>query len=399
VTGAGRRLTLLAAAGLAIAGCTKPVGEPPVASNVILFVGDGMGVSTVTAARIFDGQSQGKSGEEHELVFETFGNVALVKTYNTNQQVPDSAGTATAMVTGEKTRAGVINVGPAAARRSCDGAMKHALTPIATTAAGRDKAIGVVTTTRITHATPAAMYASSPERDWESNRFLPSGDWARGCRDIAWQLLNPETGTGPDVALGGGRREFYGTAQDGTRLSSIDDLVAPWLAASPNRRFVRNASELAATGPGEQVLGLFAQSHMTYVAERPDDTTEPTLAAMTAKAIELLSQDPDGYLLMVEGGRIDHGHHIGKPAYALLETQAFVRAIETALDMVDTDETLVPMRSIEIDGSVSNSETHAGEDVALYATGPGADAVRGVIEQDRIYDIMMVAFGWDVAGN
>ena len=84
-----------------------------------------MSVATVTAARIFDGQSKGMSGEEHALAFERFPNVALVKTYNTNQQVADSAGTATAMLTGSKTRAGVISVGPSAARRSCAGALER----------------------------------------------------------------------------------------------------------------------------------------------------------------------------------------------------------------------------------------------------------------------------------
>jgi len=73
---------------------------------------DGMGVSTVTAARIFDGQSQGKLGEEHALAFEDFDNLALIKTYNTNAQVPDSAGTATAILSGYKTNIGAINVKP-----------------------------------------------------------------------------------------------------------------------------------------------------------------------------------------------------------------------------------------------------------------------------------------------
>ena len=78
------------------------------------------------------------------------------------------------------------------------------------------------------------------------------------------------------------------------------------------------------------MLVLFSSSHLSYVAERREDTTQPTLAEMTARAIELLSAAEDGYLLLIEGGRIDHGHHIGKPAYALLETQAFARAGEIA---------------------------------------------------------------------
>jgi len=82
------------------------------AKNLILFIGDGMGISTITAGRIFDGQSLGLSGEEHSLAFEDFENLALVKTYNTNAQVPDSAGTATAIMSGYKTNIGAINVKP-----------------------------------------------------------------------------------------------------------------------------------------------------------------------------------------------------------------------------------------------------------------------------------------------
>ena len=123
-SGALRRAAGLSCVAI-IVGCVEPTDSPPasspaanVARNVILFIGDGMGVSTVTAARIFDGQSLGLSGEEHSLIFETFPHVALVKTYNTNQQVPDSAGTVTAIMSGMKTRAGVIDIGPESHR--CD---------------------------------------------------------------------------------------------------------------------------------------------------------------------------------------------------------------------------------------------------------------------------------------
>ena len=196
-----------------------------VARNVILFIGDGMGVSTVTAARIFDGQSLDMSGEEHELIFETFPHVALVKTYNTNQQVPDSAGTATAMMTGRKTRAGVINIGPEARRRDCRAALDNPLRPLGAIAGERGKSVGVVTTTRLTHATPAAVFAHSPERDWESDRYLPVADRELGCRDIAFQLTHFDVGDGLDVALGGGRAEFYGGGFDGNRVAEQDDLI------------------------------------------------------------------------------------------------------------------------------------------------------------------------------
>ena len=100
-----RTIILATAAAAALSGSGAALAEdaPKKAKNVILFIGDGMGVSTVTAARIYAGQKLGQSGEEYVLPFETFEHLALVKTYNANAQVPDSAGTASAMNTGAKT--------------------------------------------------------------------------------------------------------------------------------------------------------------------------------------------------------------------------------------------------------------------------------------------------------
>ncbi len=457
----------------ALSGCGRSPMERP-AKNVILFIGDGMGVTTVTAARIFDGQSQGLSGEEHWLAFERFPNVALVKTYNTNQQVPDSAGTATAMVSGQKTRAGVVNVAAEVQRRDCEGALANPLRHIGEIAQERGLAVGFVTTTRVTHATPAVLYAHSPERDWEADWPIPPVDWQHGCRDIAYQLLNPASGRGVDIAMGGGSREFYGSDKGGRRKNPQEDLVSEWLSRDSNRRYIQSAEQLQTLTPGEQVLGLFAASHMTFVAARQSDSQEPTLAEMTSAAIDLLQASSDGYFLMVEGGRIDHAHHDGKPGYALLEVQAFNQAVEVALAKADLDDTLilvtadhshvltmsgyptrgnpilglvvgndksgeaktapnlaadgqpyatlgyangpgavtqlprpapetgiaavaqalVPLSSVGIDGSLSDDETHSGEDVALYSIGPGAERVRGVMEQSQIFTIMMDAFGW-----
>lgn len=474
-------LLLLAAT---LAACSKTevpqdaaAGSPGTARNVILFIGDGMGVSTVTATRIFDGQSKGGSGEENQLAFERFPSLALVKTYNTNQQVSDSAGTATAMMSGRKTKAGVINIGPAAARRNCADALANPLTTISDQAKDRGKAVGVVTTTRLTHATPATVYAKTPERDWESDEFLPPADWEMGCRDVAWQLVNYERGGGIDVAFGGGRNRFYGRALGGKRRDAEEDLVQKWLEAGPGRRFVENAVQMRALQPGGPVLGLFSRSHMKYIARRKPGDDQPMLSAMTAKAIDLLAPNENGYFLMVEGGRIDHGHHIGKAGYALLEAQEFAKAVQVAVDKVDLEETLilvtadhshvftfggyatrgnpilghvvrndssgnstgrpdiaadgqpysalqyangpgavtelprpepqtgiearqqalVPTQSVKITGEIEISEAHAGEDVPLYAIGPGATAVRGVLEQNRIYDIMINALGWTEA--
>uniref|UniRef100_UPI000A846BF3 alkaline phosphatase n=1 Tax=Erythrobacter sp. CCH5-A1 TaxID=1768792 RepID=UPI000A846BF3 len=183
----------------------KPPEEPR-AKNVILFIGDGMGISTITAARIYDGQKRGETGEENQLSFEKFPNVALVKTYNTNAQVADSAGTASAMNTGLKTRIGVLGIGPEATRGVCSEALAHSLPTLGEQAKARGLAVGIVTTTRITHATPAAVYAHTADRDWEADTNIPAAQQGQGCKDIALQLAEAKF----DVALGGGTAMFYG---------------------------------------------------------------------------------------------------------------------------------------------------------------------------------------------
>lgn len=323
-----------------VAGCAGyEASRAPQAKNVILFIGDGMGPSTVTAARIFAGQAEGLAGEEYSLSFERFPHLALVKTYNSNQQVSDSAGTASAILTGHKTRAGVISIGPDARRQNCEEALANPLTTVAEMAHARGLDVGVVTTARITHATPAALYAHSPDRNWESDRYMPESAVTAGCRDIAYQLVNSAPGI-LDVVLGGGRREFFGADHGGERLDPQANLVHQWLTGDDHRHYVSTSAELRTLPPQGTVLGLFNSSHMTYIAERSDDSSEPTLTEMTAMAIDRLAGN-EGYFLLVEGGRIDHGHHDGKPGYALLETRELALAVETAMRRVDLSDTLI----------------------------------------------------------
>ena len=133
------------------------------------------------------------------------------------------------------------------------------------------------------------------------------------CRDIALQLAEADF----DVALGGGRAAFYGKDGKGQRLDAAGDLPRQWIARTGGS-YVRTAAELAAAPADKPVLGLFSPSHMTYMVDRAEtaDSTEPTLTDMTAAAIARLKPDPQGYYLMVEGGRIDHGHHAGQDVVA-----------------------------------------------------------------------------------
>ncbi|MCP4326533.1 MAG: alkaline phosphatase, partial [Alteromonadales bacterium] len=160
------------------------------AKNVILFVGDGMGISTLTAARILEGQLAGNPGEENQLSFEAFPYSALVKTYNVDAQTPDSAGTMSAMMSGVKTDAGVIGLSEEVQRGRCNPTNDKPLASIVDLAEVKGLATGIVTTARITHATPAATYAQSPERNWEDISDMPEEAITAGCTDIAQQLVN-----------------------------------------------------------------------------------------------------------------------------------------------------------------------------------------------------------------
>ena len=310
------------------------------AKNVILFIGDGMGVSTITAMRIFDGQSRGGSGEENVLSFERFPYTALIKTYNANAQVPDSAGTASAIMTGLKTNRGVIDMAPSHEVATCGDPADGILPSLAERAAAGGRAIGVVSTARLTHATPATVYAHSPSREWEADVDLSDEARSHGCVDIASQLVAFAYGDGVSVAMGGGRANFL-PAGKGGRRGDGRDLVREWQARHADAQVVTTAAGLAAVAPGSthHLLGLFADSHMAYEAKRGDD--QPSLAEMTRRAIDILAQDEDGFFLMVEGGRIDHAHHEGRAALALHDGQAFARAVTAALARVDLDETLI----------------------------------------------------------
>jgi alkaline phosphatase len=312
------------------------------ARNLVLFVGDGMGLTTVSAARILEGQRAGAPGEEHRLAFEAFPHTALVRTYNTDRQTPDSAGTMTAMASGVKTRMGVLALGPSVRRTDCAAAQGDELASVLEIASLSGMATGVVTTTRITHATPAATYARSPDRNWEDDVALAPAAAAAGCIDIARQLVEPRLGRGPDVAFGGGRDRFLPREAGGSRGDGRD-LVAQWRARTGGR-YVEDAAALAALDPadGAPVLGLFARDHLQFEHDRTRVAPgEPSLADLTRAAIARLARDPEGFVLVVEGGRIDHAHHFGNAYRALTDTLALSDAVRAALAMVDLDDTLV----------------------------------------------------------
>lgn len=165
-------------------------GPPKIAKNIIIFIGDGMGMSTISAARILKGQRKNQSGEEENLSFELFPNIGLSRTYNTDKQVPDSAGTATAIFSGIKTKTGVLGLDDTAGINT--GTLGE-LTSIIDWGQLVGKRTGVVTTTRITHATPAALYSHIYKRDWECDSKIPE-KYKISVKDIARQLFENAPG-------------------------------------------------------------------------------------------------------------------------------------------------------------------------------------------------------------
>ena len=337
------------------------------AKNIILFIGDGMGVSTVTAARIFAGQQLGKSGEEHQLSFDKFPFTGLIKTYNTNQQTPDSAGTMTAIMTGVKTKAGVIGVSEQVIRGKCRSIQDNQLITALELAEIAGKKTAIVTNTRVTHATPAATYAKAPERNWEDTSDMPKKAIKQGCLDIAHQLVNFEmllekkvnngkdhqNIDGIDIIMGGGRRHFLrkikadNTAdakskKEGDRKDGRN-LINEWQNNYPNGNYIIDQAGFDKLNTSNKLLALFNESHMRYEADRHNDKLgEPSLSEMTKKAVKLLENNNDkGYFLMVESGRIDHAHHAGNAYNALHEAAEFSKAIQHAVDATNQNETLI----------------------------------------------------------
>ena len=464
------------------------------AKNVIVFLGDGMSLTTVAAARIFEGQRNGQPGEENLLSWERFPATAFSKTYNTDAQTPDSAGTMTAIASGVKTHMGAIGVS-AGKRLDCADSLTKPVLSWLQLADSAGLATGIVTTARLTHATPAATYAHSPERNWEAS--VPARAQAEGCRDIAQQLLDaPRYGRGPQVLLAGGRSYFTPTEvadpeypQVHGRRTDGRNLISEWQAANPAGRYVWNQQQFlaeAATAPA--LLGLFEPDHMQYEHDRAGDAAgEPSLAEMTRAAIANLSRQGNGFVLLVEGARIDHANHAGNAYRALSDTVALSDAVRAAAQATDEKDTLIivtadhshtlnfvgypargnpilgkardhggedgdgplqlardalglpyttlsyangpgytgasasqpagpkshPHRAREVQPAVGRpdltdvdtsapdylqealvpmtSETHGGEDVGIWARGPGSKALYGTMEQNSIHHVIIQA--------
>lgn len=291
------------------------------------------------------------------------------------------------------------------------------------------------------------MYGHSASRNIESDKDLQTPFDYEGCKSLSQQLLDSDV----DIALGGGLKEFN---SDTLSAKTNETALTLYRDAQSLRHIDQN--KLRPIKDGRKILGLFTPSHMSYEADR-DNTLEPSIAEMTTFSMDHLSDNENGYVLMVEAGRIDHAHHEANAYRALKDLEAFNAAVEAAVAQA-SDDTLIlvtadhshvftmagyPARgnpilgltrgvddttggpaagySLDQDGkpyttlgyhngpnvratdskpltdnlvqapdyrqqSAVNlsSETHAGEDVTLFATGPGAERFKGVMEQDEI---------------
>ena len=301
-------------------------------NNVILFVGDGMGVSTVTSTRI------ATVGVDGNLALDRMPYTAVSRTASADYITPDSAATMSAMMTGVNTNSGVIGYAATTEYGDFNGnGNGPRLTNIGELAKSLGYAVGIVTTTRVTHATPAAVFGHVNDRNLEN--------------EIAAQLVpggagyNGKLGTGLDVIFGGGRRHFLPTSasdDEGLPGRRTDGRDLRNELRQRGYRYVWNKQGLDGLGRSGPAVGLFASSHMEYELDRGGGAGgEPSLEEMTRKAIEILAATGKPYFLMVEAGRIDHAHHQGSALRAFTDTRMFDRALHAARQAVNLNRTLI----------------------------------------------------------
>ncbi|MEN8155808.1 MAG: alkaline phosphatase [Bacteroidota bacterium] len=341
----------------------NPESAPPEKpQNIIFLIGDGMGLSAVSAS-LYDG--------DETFVYDLFSYVGLSKTHSTSHKVTDSAASGTAMATGQKTCNGVIGV----------DTLKRPIPNITEVISPFGWSTGLVATSTITHATPASFYAHVESRRMEE--------------EIALQLIDSEI----DFFAGGGLERFYGR-NDTLKL----------LEAAAENGFTVDTSGLKEPGSlerGKKYGFLLAGGAMPPVARGGRDF----LPEATTLAIEQLSKDKKRFFLMVEGSQIDWAAHDNNTEYLQEELHDFEKAIAVAMDFAERDgNTLVLVTSdhetggvtlsAEYDDSEGHSKTsevsityatrgHSATMVPVFAYGPGAEEFAGVYENSAIFHKMV----------
>lgn len=310
------------------------------AKNIIFFLGDGMGPSTVTAARIY------KYGEDGSLNMDKLERTARIKTYSNDAQTTDSAPSMAAYMTGVKMNNEVISMSSDTVAtepgkdangnlgvNNCASGNGAAAATILELAKAKGKAVGSITTTELTHATPAATFSHICNRNAQ---YAIAAQTVPGGAGYNAALLD-----GVDVLMGGGRNHYTPFDAAGNKAGRADGRNLLAELAAKGYTVAASKADLQAAPNDKKFIGLFSsKSHLEYELDRAatpplgEGATQPSLAEMTVKAIDLLSQNGKGYFLMVEGGRIDHALHGTNAKRALVDTIAFDDAIKAALDKI-----------------------------------------------------------------
>ncbi len=335
--------------------------------NVILFIGDGMGPEQVRAAGMYQNGSAGT------LVMESFPYSSTMTTYSADSAITDSAAGATAMATGHKVDNGVLSMAIPGDSSELETLLErfHA----------HCKRAGLVTTTYATHATPAAFGAHERSRSAIDN--------------IAYDYLYQ---TRPDVLFGGGANGLY-----------------PSNATAAGYAVVLNRTEMRAVRPplAVPVSGQFGTTDLPFeydyfIGADPGYTTLPHLSEMVGMALAILEHAPDGFFLMVEGGRIDHAGHANDIARNVFEVLEYDRAVEVAYTWaISRTDTLIIVTADHETGGLNvianngagnfptvtwASTGHTAANVPVYAWGVNAELAPYVTDNTDIHRLALAGF-------
>ncbi|MCX8022428.1 MAG: alkaline phosphatase [Syntrophorhabdaceae bacterium] len=274
------------------------------AKGIIFLVGDGWPLGVMKATHEFKLKRFKEKSHIYELLGGLRTRILLQNTSSLSSVVTDSAPASVAWATGSKTANRMLSSLP-------DG---RRLTTIFELAREKGIACGVVTTTRLTHATPAAWYSHNVNRDAEE--------------DIAGELLN----SGLMVALGGGDRFF-----DGEKRKDKQDLYNKF--RNKGYEVSKNREELLRTkSDNTPLLGVFNSSHLSYFVDRINDkrlgSLQPTLPEMTSVALDRLSRNPKGFILQVEAGRIDHANHANDAYGAMMDSYEMDNTLAVIIEFI-----------------------------------------------------------------
>ena len=344
-----RKTSVALALGLALLGtATSSLAQnTATAKNVIFFLGDGMGPVTITASRIYKGEKELANGaslespERAKLAMQNLGQAGRIKTFSRDGQTTDSAPSMAAYMTGVKMNNEVISMSAETLAYAPDGSQYisgedttcpagngQAAETLLELSIDKGRSTGVVSNTRLGHATPATTYAHVCNRNAYNTIAEQSVP--------GYPEFNPRLKNGIDVMLGGGWRNYlpksvYASSRRTDERNLVEDLKTQGYA------YVDSGSALASLDVSNtsKLLGIFASSELAYELDRVKlQKDEPSLSQMTEKALQVLSRNDNGFFLMVEGGRIDHALHGSNAKRALEDTLALDAAVQKALDFM-----------------------------------------------------------------